>query len=150
MRNVKSRFALLLCLLVSPIAFAADMDFPKGPVNMKEAEAKGLHRLSLDELKGFFPGVTEAKGAKGTGGGMGTRTHRAGGKVEVASKSGDRFTGTWRLDEKRAAYCQDLRQKGALGEKCFAVYSAGDDIHYFDYDLDDGLFSRAWRVVATQ
>jgi hypothetical protein len=40
-------------------------DSPKGPPNLKEAQAQGLQRVNIEELKKFIPGVIINKGKKG-------------------------------------------------------------------------------------
>ncbi|MGC2048006.1 MAG: hypothetical protein WA635_05275, partial [Gallionella sp.] len=59
------RYAFLVSLLldVSTNVFAAD--FPKAPANQKEAEAEGLQRVNLEDLKKFIPGIMNNKGFKG-------------------------------------------------------------------------------------
>jgi hypothetical protein len=53
--------AMLLSIVLAFSAKAANMDFPSSPVNLKEAEAQGLHRLSGTELKTLFPGTTDSR-----------------------------------------------------------------------------------------
>ena len=136
---------LLLLLFTSALVYAADKNFPAGPPNLKEAEKKGLHRLSVDELKPFLPGVIELKRHRG---GLATKTFKPNGKVDVVGPGTNRSSGTWRFDEKRGVYCDNIFRKKDPGERCSATFSAGDGIHYFDYDIDDGLQTIVWRRAA--
>ena len=134
---------LMLSLLASAMVHAADKDFPVGPPNLKEVEAKGLHRLSADELKAFFPGVIEIKRHRG---GLATKTFKPDGSVEVVGF--ENLNGTWRLDEKRGVYCDRIYTKVKRGERCYAVFRASDGIHHFDYDISDNLAGITWRRAA--
>lgn len=144
MFNTRRVTLMLLSLLASGMVYAADTDFPVAPVNLKEAEAKGLHRLSADELKAFFPGTMELKRHRG---GKATKTFKPDGSVEVVAVA-EKHSGTWRLDEKRGVYCDSFQRKKDTGERCYAVYSAGDGIHHFDYDIADKLQTITWRRAA--
>ncbi len=136
---------LLLTLLASALVQAADDGFPAGPPNLKEAEAKGLHRLSADELKAFFPGAIEIQRHRG---GRATKTFKPDGSVEVVGF--ERFSGTWRFDEKKGVYCDRIYKKKTREERCYAVFSAGDGIHPFDYDIEDNLAAITWRRAAAK
>lgn len=131
---------MLFSLLASAMAHAADNNFPAAPPNLKEAEAKGLHRLSADELKAFFPGTNEVKRHRG---GHATKTYKPDGSLDVAGF--EKLSGTWRLDEKRGVYCDLVYRKKAQTERCYAVYDAGDGVHHFDYDISDNLQTIVWR-----
>jgi hypothetical protein len=89
----------------------------------------------------LFPGTVRAKRQRG---GIITRTYKPDGSLEVTGH--ETFTGTWKLDEQRGVYCDRLvGKKKTQVERCFAVYSAGDGTHYFDYDVSDNLYSLTWR-----
>jgi hypothetical protein len=136
---------ILFSLLVSALVHAAAQDFPQGPATLKEAEAKGLQRLSMDQLKALFPVTIRYKRHRG---GIATKTFKPDGSVEVAGA--EKLSGTWRFDEKRGGYCDHVYKKKDPGERCYAVYRAGDGTHYFDYDIADGLQTVVWRRTAGQ
>ena len=58
-------------------------------------------------------------------------------------------TGTWRLDSKEGGiYCSEFGLgRGSRGpmEHCFAVFRAGDGVHYIDYDIKDHFMASVWR-----
>ena len=84
------------------------------PPNIKAAEARGLQRVNLEELKKFIPGVIRVKGHKG---GKYTLTFKADGSVDrTGGVSLDAQTGEWHFDEKNNAYCSAfLRSQGLQG-----------------------------------
>lgn len=51
--------AFLIALFATTSAPAQQGAVPTAPVNLKEAEAQGLQRLSAEELKAFIPGTHE-------------------------------------------------------------------------------------------
>ncbi len=135
---------LLLSLFASALVHAADKGFPEAPPKLQDAEAKGLHRLSNDELKAFFPGAIEIQRHRGS---HATKTFKPDGSVEVVGGLKD-FSGTWRFDENRNVYCDRVYKKKKQEERCYAVFSAGDGTHYFDYDIGDNLQTLIWRRAA--
>ena len=136
---------MLLFLFASAMVQAVDNNFPEAPPKLNEAEAKGLHRLSMDELKTFFPGTIEIQRHRG---GLATKTFKPDGSLEV---SGDEnFSGTWRFDEKNNAYCDRIMRKKGQDERCYAAYAAGDGVHHFEYDISDNLHTVTWRRTANK
>lgn len=133
-------FVMLFLLPASPLAYAAEQSFPEAPPRLKDAEAKALHRLSNDELKAFFPGTMEIKRHRG---GLATKMFKPDGSLEVVGFQD--LSGSWRLDEKHNAYCDRVHKKQKRGERCYAVFNAGDGVHYFDYDIGDNLQTIIWR-----
>lgn len=136
---------LLLSLLASAMVYAADKDFPEAPPKLQDAEAKGLHRLSMDELKAFFPGTIDVQRQRSSD--RYTKTYKPDGSLDVVGLV-DRFSGTWQFDEKRGVYCDRIYRKKTQDEHCYAVYGAGDGIHHFDYDIKDNLHTVTWRRAA--
>ncbi|MCR4304676.1 MAG: hypothetical protein NUV63_10710 [Gallionella sp.] len=63
MSTFRSAILVPLFMAVATTTFAAD--FPQAPPNQKEAEAQGLQRVSLEELKKFIPGIVGNKGFRG-------------------------------------------------------------------------------------
>lgn len=145
MQTIRHVTLLLMSLLVSALVNAEDKNFPAAPPNLKEAEAKGLHRLSMDELKAFFPGTIKLKRHRG---GLATKTFKPDGSVDVVGFGADKSSGKWRFDEKRGVYCDNFFRKKDPGERCYATYSAGDGTYYFDYDIDDKLQTIVWHRAA--
>lgn len=138
--------AAILSLFVAIAAQAQDSDFAKAPPKLKDAEASGLQRLSVTQLKTFFPGKSVVVGSA-TGKSM--RTFNADGTLErVMLKTVLR--GTWRIDEKNNAYCMGAHVSSGYEENCFAVFVAADRKHLFDYDIRDGLYSRSWHRAQAQ
>ena len=132
-------YAVVLALLLAATAQAENLIFPKGPPRMKDAEAQGLQRVRAEELKALFPGTSKSVAAAGRG----FRTFKPDGVFEI--KTFQDLKGTWRIDEKNNAYCMAARVAGKYGDECFAVFRAPDGTHYFDYDIEDGAYSRTWR-----
>lgn len=121
-------------------AFAGD--YPKGPPNLKEAEAEGLQRVNLEELKKFIPGVIKNKGHQG---GKHTLTFKADGSVDRTGFDTKQQTGQWHFDEKNNAYCTAFYEKKGYREACFAVFRAKDGANFFDYDIKDTFYAHVWH-----
>lgn len=148
--------AMLAAVLVMPVTASFAQEFPTAPPNLKEVEATGLPRLSVEDLKAMLPGVVDSKGPKGRH----LITQNADGTcLRKAAKRGvgQDASGTWRVDEKNDAYCRSLPKmgkgimaKGGYEENCFAVFRAPDGIHYFDYDVQDGFYAHVWRKTSEQ
>lgn len=99
---------------------------PKAPVNLKDAETQGLQRLSVEELKAFIPGVHEVRGTTGKS----AKYFKPDGGFE--RKGFKEFSGTWRFDPGKNAYCLDVQKKKGFDESCFAVFRAPAGGFYFD------------------
>lgn len=132
-----ARHAIFIALFTATSVLAQGI-YPKAPVNLKEAEAQGLQRLSVEELKAFIPGTHETKGTTGKS----TRTFKPDGGYE--RKAFKDFSGTWRFDEEKNAYCIDVQKMKGLDRLCFAVFRAKEGNFYFDYDLQNGFYSHTW------
>ena len=138
-----ARHAIFIALFTATSVLAQG-GFPQAPVNLKEAEAQGLQRLSVEDLKAFIPGTHETKGTTGKS----TRTFKPdGGYVRKAFKD---FTGTWRLDEGKNAYCLDVHKQKGMDKTCFAVFRAREGNYYFDYDLENGFYSHSWTPAKAE
>lgn len=150
---MRKLFVVLLgAILIAPLSGLAD-EFPTAPPKLKEMEAKGLPRLTADELKAFFPGVVDSKGTKGRH----IITHNPDGTcLRKAFKHGlSDDSGTWRIDDKDNTYCRAMPKgkgvvKKGVEENCFAVFRAPDGIHFFDYDVQDGFYAHTWRKASEQ
>lgn len=117
--------------------------FPTEPPRLKDAEAQGLYRVSAEELKTLLPGSLEVKGTLGKR----KKTFNPDGTVQKKGSAQKESDGTWRIDEKNNGYCNTFTGKKGTQEGCFAVFRASDGTHYFDYEIDTGFFSQAWRHV---
>jgi len=134
------RSDVLVFLLMAAATNTFATDFPKGPPNLKEAEAQGLQRANLEELKKFFPGIINNKGVKGV---EHTLTFKPDG---TAHRTGfNDLTGEWHFDEKKNAYCVGFYKKKGYRENCFAVFRATDGTNFFDYDIDSGFYAHVWH-----
>lgn len=122
-------------------AFAAE-DFPKAPANQKEAEAQGLQRVNLEDLKKFIPGIMKDKGARG---GIHTLTFKPDGSVNRTGEGAKDQSGKWHFDEKNNAYCVAFQGTREYKEICFAVFRAADAVNFFDYDVENGFYARVWH-----
>jgi len=134
------RYALLVTLFMvfSTNTFAA-------PPNIKAVEAKGLHRVNLEELKKFIPGVIRVKGHKG---GKYTLTFKADGSVDRTGGVGlDAQTGEWHFDKKNNAYCSAFDEVMGYKEVCFAVFSKPNGKKFLSYDIEDSFFAHGWRPL---
>jgi len=132
-----ARHAILVALFTATSVLAQESG-PKAPINLKEAEAQGLQRMSVEDLKAFIPGTQMTHGTTGKS----TRTFKPDGGYE--RKAFQDFRGTWRFDEGKNAYCLEVLKKKGMDKTCFAVFRAGDGKHYFDYDLENGFYSHTW------
>jgi hypothetical protein len=137
------QIAMLLAVILSTSA-AADMDFPQSPINLKEAEAQGLHRMSAAEIKPLFPGKMDIRQYNGE---LRTTVTNADGSLETrfVSSAQKMARGTWRIDEQNNLYCSAINWKKGLKDNCFAVFQAPDGIHYFSYDIKTGFAGGVWR-----
>lgn len=148
--------AMLAGALLMPVSTSFAQEFPTAPPNLKEMEAKGLPRLSAEELKGLFPSVIDLRGPTGRH----IVIHNADGScIRKAAKRavGQDATGTWRINEKNNSLCRNMPKmgkgvmaKGGSEENCFAVFRATDGIHFFDYDVQDGFYAHTWRKAPEQ
>jgi hypothetical protein len=124
-------------------AYAAE--FGKELVNQKEAEAQGLKRVNLEELKKLIPGILKVKDFKGK---KRILTFNPDGSVERKDQ-----TGKWNFDEGKNAYCvtfeEKMFKKGNVGtgKHCFAVFRAKDGSNFFDFDVENGFFAHQWHPV---
>lgn len=141
------KFLHALCLaamLAMPASSVFAQDFPTAPPNLKEMQAKGLHRLDTEELKAFFPGTIDLRGTKGKH----LMTFHADGSIE--RKGFMDKAGKWRIDAANATYCNAFTKKKGYEENCFAVFDAGDGVHHFDYDVQDGFYAHVWRRASPE
>lgn len=139
------RSAIVIPLFVAATSLAFAEDPPAAPPKLKEAEAQGLQRVSMEDLKQLIPGTLITKGTKGKH----NRTFKPDGSVDRTGFGAMESTGTWRFDEKNNAYCNAFKgKKGSFNENCFAVFRAPDGTHYFDYEIDTGFYTHAWRRAA--
>jgi hypothetical protein len=147
---MKRILLLSLCMaFFAPFSIVLADGFPTAPTNMKEAESLGLHRLNIDELKAFFPGVVKTMGTTGKH----KLTFNPDGSVE--RKGFHDTTGNWRFDEKNNTYClaftesaHKLGKSPVSQENCFAVFGASDGVFHFDYDIERGFYTKTWRRVS--
>jgi len=137
------RSVVLVSLLTAAATSSFAQEFPfKPPANQKEAEAKGLQRASLEELKQFMPGVLVNKGYKG---GKHKLTFKPDGSVDRTGFGDKEQTGKWHFDEKNNAYCVAFQEKRGYKKTCFAVFHAPDGTNYLDYDIENGFYAHAWH-----
>lgn len=139
-----ARHAVLIGLFATTSVLAQEGGFSKAPANLKEAEAQGLHRMSIEELKPFIPGTHVTKGTTGKS----TRTFKPDGAYE--RKAFKDFSGTWRFDEGKNAYCLDVSMRKGMDKICYAVFRAPEGNHYFDYDLMNGFYSHTWTPAKAE
>jgi hypothetical protein len=137
------RYAVLVSLLMFAASSTYATEFAKELANQKEAEAQGLQRVNLEELKKFIPGEVRVRDFKGK---KRILTYNSDGSVDRKDQ-----TGKWNFDEGKNAYCvlfEDKKfQKGNVrSEKhCFAVFRAKDGINFYDFDVENGFFSHVWH-----
>jgi hypothetical protein len=139
-----ARHAILITLFAAASVLAQGGGVPQAPLNLKEAEAQGLQRLSVEELKAFMPGVNQTWGTTGKS----TRFFNPDGSYE--RKALKTFTGKWSLDESKNAYCLDVYKAKGMDKNCFAVFRAAEGNFYFDYDLGDGFYSHTWSPAKSK
>lgn len=121
-----ARHSILVALFAATSVLAQEGGAPKAPVNLKEAEAQGLQRLSVGDLKAFIPGIHEVKGTTGKS----TKYFKPDGSFE--RKGFKDFTGSWHFDEGKNGYCLDVYKKKGLEKTCFAVFRAPEGNYFFD------------------
>jgi hypothetical protein len=117
---------------------------PKAPVSLKQAEAQGLQRLSVEDLKAFIPGSLTTRSPTGKS----TRIFKQDGSFE--RKSFKDFSGTWRFDEGKNAYCLEVRKKKGTEKACFAVFRAPKENSYFDYDIENGFYAHTFAPAKAE
>lgn len=141
----RSALVVYLFMVVATHTFAAE--FPDAPANQKEAEAKGLQRVSTNELKKFMPGIIMSLSYK-------DRKHKltfnTDGSVDRTGMRAKESTGKWHFDEKINGYCLAFQERKGYQETCFATFYAPDGIHFFDYDIDTGFYAHVWRPAKTR
>lgn len=136
--------AASLALSAAAPGFAADL--PAAPPRLKDAEAQGLPRVSVEELKPFMPGKVMSFGPKGKH----KNDFKPDGSVWRSGFREKEGEGKWRFDEKHNAYCNAFFEKKGYSEGCFAVFRAPDGIHFFDYETDTGFYAHTWRPVTEE
>ena len=134
------RSAVLISLLIPAATNTFSADFPKAPAIQKEAEAQGLQRANIEELKKFIPGIINNEGVKGV---EHTLTFKADGTVDRTGFND--LKGEWHFDEKNNAYCTGFYKKKGYRENCFAVYRATDGTNFFDYEIGSGFYKHVWH-----
>jgi hypothetical protein len=133
------RSALLVSLLMATATNAYAAEFGKELVNQKEAEAQGLQRVNLEELKKLIPGILKVKDFKGK---KRILTFNPDGSVDRKDQ-----TGKWNFDEGKNAYCVLFQERMRSEKKCFAVFRAKDGSNFFDFDVENGFFAHQWHPV---
>jgi hypothetical protein len=138
-----ARHAIFIALFTATSVLAQG-GIPQAPVNLKEAEAQGLQRLSVEDLKAYMPGTHKETGTEGKS----TKYFKPdGGFVRKGLKE---FNGSWRFDEAKNAYCLDVYKKKGQEKTCFAVFRAPAGNYYFDYDLENGFYSHSWTPAKAE
>lgn len=136
-------FTFRPALLVLSLMVVATNTQAAPPPNLKAAEASGLQRVNLEELKKYIPGVINIKGHKG---GKYTLTFKANGSVDRTGGVGlDAQTGEWHFDEKNNTYCTAFYEMRDYKEVCFAVFHTPDGDKFFDYDIYDSFYAHVWH-----
>jgi hypothetical protein len=145
-----TRSLLLAMMLACTLAHAEHAPFPSAPPTLAEAEAAKLERVTGKELKALFPAAIEQERARG---GRVVKEFKADGTIhanvqETARKGGTgNWSSTWRLDKKKGGPVYCIAPGAGNKGGCFAVFKAGDGVHYFDYSIQDGFYDGAWRMV---
>jgi hypothetical protein len=145
-----TRSLLLAMLLACAPASAEHAPFPAGQPTLKEAEAAQLERVTAKELKALIPGTIEQERARG---GRVIKEFKPDGTIqanvqETARKSGaGNWSSTWRIDKKKGGPVYCIAPGAGNKGGCFAVFKAGDGVHYFDYSIQDGFYDGAWRLM---
>ena len=132
-------YALLISLFMVNAADVYGAEFGTEPVNQKEAEAQGLERVSLEELKQLIPGSLKVKDFKGK---KRILTFNPDGSVDRKDA-----TGKWNFDEGKNAYCVVFEEKVHSEKNCFAVFRSKDGTNYFDFDVSNGFFAHQFHPV---
>jgi hypothetical protein len=147
--NQARSILLALSMLCVP-ALAENAPFPSAPPNLKEVQAAQLQRVTIAELKQLFPGSIEQKRSRG---GRVKKEFRADGTLQASTMETARpggatdWSSTWHIEKKKGGgvYCVASNPETKGG--CYAVFKAGDGVHYFEYTVHDGFFAAVWRPV---
>ena len=134
-----TQFLFLLSMLGSGTWPTSGVDSPTAPLNLRQAEAHGLHRLNAAELKEFFPAAPDGKDMTGKSTKI-LKSDGAGGQKAFNDKPD-----SWRIDKTNHTYCKAFPMKQGIEESCFAVFLASDGAHYFGYDTRRGRYAYVWR-----
>ncbi len=135
-----ARHAIFVALFTATSVLAQGV-FPQAPVNLKEAEAQGLQRLGMEDLKALLPGTLEGTKLK--------RIFKPDGSYQFLKGAQD-YRGSWRFDEGKNAYCLDVYKKKDREKACYAVFRAAEGNYYFDYEIEVGFHSHTWTPAKTE
>ena len=128
--------------LLVPLFMAVATNTFAAPPNLKAAEAKGLQRVNVQDLKKFIPGIIIIKGHKG---GKHTLTFKADGSVDrTGGMALDAQTGEWHFDEKNNVYCTGFFEVRNYMEVCYAVFRTPNGKKFLNYDIEDSFYAYVW------
>lgn len=136
----KTTLVLLLAAAISSTSVALASEFPPAPPDIPAAEAAGLRRIDVAELKRDYP----AKRIAYTVRGQTVHTElKADGTLQYADNTGVTDTGSWSLSERNGGMICRAYSKQMGRRFCTMYYAAPDGIHYFGYNPDD----KAWHAT---
>jgi len=139
---VRARYIMVAGLIALGANVAWAQEFPKAPPQMKEAEAQGLTRVGIKELKAFIPGSIRLKGVRGV---EKTKIFHEDGTLTVLDIR-DKH-GTWHFNKQIDGYCNNIDMQKKNVRACLNVFKAPDGVHYFNYEVKSGHFAEVWRPL---
>ena len=136
----KTILALQLAAAISSISVALAQQFPPAPPDIPAAEAAGLRRIDVAELKRDYPTKRIAYTVRG----QTVHTElKVDGTLQYADDTGVTDTGSWSLSERNGGMICRAYSKQMGRRFCTFYYAAPDGIHYFGYNPED----KAWRAT---
>jgi hypothetical protein len=143
------RFCLALTLaLAAALAAAAapawPQDFPAAPASIAAAEAGGLRRVGVDDLKAAFAGQREERSARGE---SYVADYQADGRIELRAGSALVDRGTYSISGRQGGSLCLMLDKQMNQRLCTIWVAAPDSLHLYGYNPGDGTLRTLSRAL---
>jgi hypothetical protein len=127
---------VLAGLVLSVIATALSaQEFPEPPADAVAADAVGLKRVAVEELKSAFVGVREERNSRGE---RYLAHYRADGGVELTAGSNLIDRGSFSIASRGGGSVCLMLEKQMNQRLCSIWFAAPDGLHLFAYNPSDG------------
>jgi len=121
----------------SAAAAVGGQDFPEPPADSASAEASGLKRVTIDELKAAFVGAREERNPRGE---SHLAHYRADGGIELRSGSSLIDRGSFSITAQRGGSLCLMLDRQMNQRLCSIWFAAPDNVHLYGYNPGDGKF----------